>query len=149
MSEASSNRWTSTAAQLVPGDGVWRNYSYSILEDDLTQVVSTGTYDDLVTGLDRIMLRHDEGEPSVQGTPVEPEIGAFNIDKESVFSVHPANGTGDQARKVYTLFLKCAQKTIKASGFIWELHGQGDLCALLRNGLFARNHNEGGYVGSF
>ena len=74
------NRWTSTASQIVPGDGVWRTYSYGISPGDLTQVLGAGTYADLTSNLNRVMFRHDTGGPSPGGTPVPSSIGVFGID---------------------------------------------------------------------
>ncbi len=66
------NRWTTTAAASVLGDGVWRRYSFSVLEADLTRVRGPGSYAGLVNNLNRISFRHDAGGPSASGT-----IGVF------------------------------------------------------------------------
>lgn len=63
-----SNRWTSTLAQVLPGDGAWHSYNFSVLEADLTRVAGIGTYADLAGGLDRIMFRNDTGTPSTGGS---------------------------------------------------------------------------------
>ncbi len=78
-----ANRWTSTVAELLPGDGVWRNYSFSILETDLTQVAGTGSYADLEAGLNRVQIRYDAGVPDAVGTL--PAAGTFGMD--NVFAV--------------------------------------------------------------
>ena len=75
------NRWTSTLPQSIPGDGVWRRYSYSVQEPDLTQTLGANTYGQLLSGLDRIMFRHDSGGPSSTGTP--GATGLLNIDNVS------------------------------------------------------------------
>ncbi len=62
------DRWTSTVAELLPGDGVWRNYSFSILEADLTRVRGTGSYSDLEANLSILQVRHQAGAPSQFGT---------------------------------------------------------------------------------
>lgn len=67
----SVDRWTSTDAQVVVGDGVWRSYTYSVLEPDLTKVLDLGdpnTYADLAANLNRIMFRYNAGAPDPQGT---------------------------------------------------------------------------------
>lgn len=73
-----SNRWTTTLAQSIPGDGVWRRYSYSILEQDLTQTLGLNTYDELTLNLSRMMFRYDAGAPSATGTV--GATGVLNID---------------------------------------------------------------------
>ena len=78
------NRWTSTEAQTVLGDGAWRNYAFSTLEIDLTHVSGAGTYDDLNSNLDRLMFRNDEGEAGpanigMSGTQA-PGTGTFGVD---------------------------------------------------------------------
>ena len=80
------NRWTSTTSQVLPGDGVWRSYTFGILQGDLTRVLAAGSYADLTTNLNRIMFRHDSGGPSPGGTPVAPNIGVFGIDNVSAIT---------------------------------------------------------------
>lgn len=81
------NRWTSTASQILPGDGVWRRYRFGILPGDLTQVLGAGSYAQLTGNLNRIMVRHDTGGPSPGGTPVAPNIGVFGIDNVSATAI--------------------------------------------------------------
>ena len=80
MGPGPGNRWTSTTAQPLPGDGIWRTYTFGILESDLTQVLGGSSYAALTNSLNRIHLRHDTGGPSAGGTPVSPDIGVFGID---------------------------------------------------------------------
>ena len=83
------NRWTFTVAQVVPGDGVWRTYSCSVLQADLTQVQGAGTYTDLTNNFNRLMFRWDAGGPSPGGTPgASGTIGFDNI------TAVPEPGTG-------------------------------------------------------
>ncbi len=63
-----TNRWTSTNAQTVVGDGTWNQFTFSILEADLTQVLGAGTYSDLTSNVSRLLIRWDEGIPSSSGT---------------------------------------------------------------------------------
>ena len=80
------DRWTSTMAEVVPGDRVWRSYWFSIAEADLTQVLDAGgTYVDLVADLDRIMFRFDDGAPDAQGST--PASGTFGIDNVAAVPV--------------------------------------------------------------
>jgi len=74
------NRWTSTQSQILPGDGSWHTYTFSILESELTQVAGGGSYADLANNLNRIMFRHDSGGPSIEGTPVGLNVDPFYID---------------------------------------------------------------------
>ena len=74
------DRWTSTNFQVVPGDGTWSTYSFSVLESDLTRVAGGSSYTDLTTNLDRIMFRYDPGPPDFGGTPSPPgSLGLDNI----------------------------------------------------------------------
>lgn len=68
----SGGRWTSTVAQAVPSDSVWRNYAFSIAQANLTQAQGFETYAEMLTTIDRVMLRHQAGAPSAQGTLVFP-----------------------------------------------------------------------------
>jgi hypothetical protein len=72
-------RWTSTTAMSIPADGVWRNYSFSLAEADLTRVLGTGTYAGLMGNVFRAMFRHDPAPPSSGGTPVSATLGLDNI----------------------------------------------------------------------
>lgn len=77
------NRWTSTNAAIVPNDGIWRNYVFPVAEADLTFVpltASTDTYGDMISSVLRVMLRHDEGEPSKKGTAIEATLGIDNVE---------------------------------------------------------------------
>jgi hypothetical protein len=78
-----AHRWTSTNSMLLPGDGVWRNYTFSILEADLTRVLNFPNYDDLRNDLVRIMIRYQSGRPQPQGT--FGRTGTFALD--NVFAV--------------------------------------------------------------
>lgn len=74
------DRWTSTTASSVVGDGLWDTYTFSILESDLTHVLDTGgTYAQLVNNLDRIMFRHDPGVPNGGGVPLAGTMLFDNI----------------------------------------------------------------------
>ena len=84
-----NNRWTSTDAQLVPGDGVWRTYSFSVLEADLTRTAGSGSYADLTNNFGRLMFRYDAGAPSAQGTLG----GTGTIGWDNITAV-PEPGTG-------------------------------------------------------
>ena len=74
------NRWTSTEPIVVPNDGLWRSYGFSLREEDFTRVAGIATFDETLAAVDRIMLRHDADEPSAQGTPVSALIGLDNLE---------------------------------------------------------------------
>lgn len=73
------DRWTSTNATLISGDGLWNTYSFSILESDLTRVAGGGTYADLVNNFNRIMFRYDPGPPSGGGLDLDGTMQFDNI----------------------------------------------------------------------
>jgi len=66
----SGSRWTSTLAQAVPADGVWRNYNFAISQADLTLAQGSDSYAEMLATIDRVMLRHQVGAPNPQGTLV-------------------------------------------------------------------------------
>lgn len=73
------DRWTSSQSQAVPHDGVWRSYVFRVAESEQTQVVGGDDYQTTITGMSRIMLRHDSGTPSQGGTPIVAVAGFDNI----------------------------------------------------------------------
>ncbi|HEY6564734.1 MAG TPA: hypothetical protein VIY86_09580 [Pirellulaceae bacterium] len=72
-------RWTSTIQKMVPNDGVWRHYQFSLAEADLTHVAGTATYPQLSSDVISVMFRHDPGGPSVGGTAIVGRMGLDNI----------------------------------------------------------------------
>lgn len=84
------NRWTSTQSQILPGDGLWSTYIFSILQADLTQMAGGDSYANLVNDLNRIMFRHDSGDPSAQGTPVGLNEDPFYIDNVTAVPIPAA-----------------------------------------------------------
>jgi hypothetical protein len=81
MGPDSSVRWTSSTAFDIPTDGIWRNYTFAIAEDEMTKVLGIGsvTWDDTLQNVERIMLRHDPGTPSSTGTAVAGSLGIDNV----------------------------------------------------------------------
>ncbi len=73
------DRWTSSQSQAVPNDGVWRSYVFRVAESEQTHVVGDNDYQTTITGMSRIMLRHDSGTPSQGGTPIVAMAGFDNI----------------------------------------------------------------------
>lgn len=72
-------RWTSSAGYVVPNDGVWRRYSYSMAESALLRVQGnpTNTYAGLVSNVTRVMLRYDTVGSAGGSTTAG---GTFNVD---------------------------------------------------------------------
>lgn len=77
---STSERWTSSAAQTVPNDGVWRKYTFLINPTALTHVLGTATYEQMAAGVVRVMLRHDPDAPDSGGTPVDAKLGIDNVE---------------------------------------------------------------------
>jgi hypothetical protein len=75
-----SNRWTSTDAQIVPNDGVWRTYTYGLASSDLTSVSGFATYSQMMANVVRMMLRFDPDGPDASGPTVPIPGGTLNID---------------------------------------------------------------------
>ncbi|MEP4079058.1 hypothetical protein [Haloferula sp.] len=73
------NRWTSTVAQSIPNDGIWRTYLFSTLEADLTQVQGSDSYSTLVANVGGVMFRHDPDPPEPGGIPASGTLGIDNI----------------------------------------------------------------------
>ncbi len=76
---STGNRWTSAQPTIIPADDVWRSYTFSLAQPDLTLVLGSATYDDLLSGVVQVMLRHDPGDPSSGGEAVIATLGLDNI----------------------------------------------------------------------
>lgn len=85
---STDDRWTSATASFIPNDGVWRPYSFAL--SDLVSVQGTGTFAEVMANTLRVMLRHDTGDPSADGTPVIGSLGIDNIELAGV--PEPASG---------------------------------------------------------
>ena len=81
-------RFTSAVANVVPNDGQWHSYSYSLRQADLINVNNTGTtYPALMSNVARMMFRHDDiGQAG--GTPF---IGTLGIDNIAAVVPEPAS----------------------------------------------------------
>lgn len=76
---STGNRWTSSTPHLIPADGVWRNYEFSVSQDALSLVLGSVSYPAMMADVRQIMLRHDPGTPSSGGTDVSATLGVDNI----------------------------------------------------------------------
>lgn len=88
-----NRRWTSSVSQVIPADGVWRTYEFSLAEADLTLVQGVATYAQVMNDVRRVMLRHDPGGPSAGGQQVTATLGIDNIQLASGPNV-PEPGAG-------------------------------------------------------
>jgi len=88
-------RWTSTLAQAVPNDGVWRSYVFSLAEGDLTRVLGLSTYAAMMADVFRVMFRHDPGSPSSEGEPVTGTLNLDNIELAADVPDVPGDFNGD------------------------------------------------------
>ncbi|MCA9213032.1 MAG: hypothetical protein KDB27_08205 [Planctomycetales bacterium] len=76
---STGNRWTSTEPISVANDGSWNNYFFPIDEASFTRVQGRSTFDEVISGNIRVMLRHDSGTPSGTGTAIRAQLGIDNI----------------------------------------------------------------------
>jgi hypothetical protein len=92
---AGAIRWTSVSSQTVPNDGVWRPYTFSLAASDLALVFGSGTYSQLMTSVERTMLRYDPGSPDPTGPPVSAPGGVLNLDNIRLAAATPGDFNGD------------------------------------------------------
>jgi hypothetical protein len=77
---SSGSRWTSTVADLVPADNHWHHEVFSLLQQDLTEVQSGDTYDQLMAAVTTLQIRYDAtNPPSAGGTTYVGSMGVDNI----------------------------------------------------------------------
>lgn len=88
------SRWTSNVSQLVPADGVWRQYEFSILEEDLNNVFNFGTYEEALSDVDHLMFRNQSGPPAGGGTALLTTLGFDNIRPKPAPCDGDLNGCG-------------------------------------------------------
>jgi hypothetical protein len=74
-----NDRWTSSDPSTIPNDGIWRPYTFSLLESDLTQVQGTESYTSMITTVNRIMWRHDPDPASPTGIQAPGTLGIDNV----------------------------------------------------------------------
>jgi hypothetical protein len=79
-SPQSATRWTSTVAAVIPADGVWRNYTFSLEESELTRILGASSYQSTITNIVQVMLRHNTViPPSGGGESVSATLGIDNV----------------------------------------------------------------------
>lgn len=73
------NRWTSTNFMLLaPGTG-WQHFTFDISPASLTQVSGLANYAATLSNIDRLMFRHDTGQPSAGGESIDGTVGIDNV----------------------------------------------------------------------
>jgi hypothetical protein len=88
-------RWTSTVAQTVPNDGVWRSYTFMLDAANLVQVQGASPYSQLIGNVGRVMLRHDPGSPDAGGTSIDALLGIDNAELASGPAAIPGDFDGN------------------------------------------------------
>jgi hypothetical protein len=90
-------RYTSTLAQTVPADGIWRQYAFSLASADLvpTQVNTPFvSHSQIMGNILQFMLRHDPGTPSHGGTSISSELHVDNVELASASVAGDFDGNG-------------------------------------------------------
>jgi hypothetical protein len=96
-----ADRWTSAAPHMIPNDGVWRTYTFSLAEADLVAPGSPGAvYANIIGDVGRVMFRHDAGAPNHSlddgEDAVEGTLGLDNIELAMAISEPtPGDFNGD------------------------------------------------------
>ncbi|MEM6632089.1 MAG: hypothetical protein AAF694_20600 [Bacteroidota bacterium] len=76
----SATRFTSTRAIVIPPDNQWHRAVFSIAEDSLTRVFGSDSYNVVMQGVQRVMFRHQPGDPSAGGTSITAGLGVDNVE---------------------------------------------------------------------
>jgi hypothetical protein len=75
--------WTSTDAEELPSGSGWQTVEFSLTTDEMTQVQGTDSLATTLANVERILLRHDPGDPSPPGAGsglvVDALLGVDNI----------------------------------------------------------------------
>ncbi len=72
------DRWSSNASVTLPANSNWMHFAFDIAQADFTHTQGTGTWNDVITGVERAMFRH---EPTISpnGTAIVGQLGLDNI----------------------------------------------------------------------
>lgn len=79
---ADSNRWVSNTAINLADDGLWQSVTFPLAESEFTHF-GAGTFSQLMSGVVRVMFRHDPGTPTFGGVNVTGTLGLDNIALEA------------------------------------------------------------------
>lgn len=99
-----ASRWTSTDGITVPADNKWYKIAFPCRESDMTRVLGTETYADVMGNLERFMIRHDAGTPSSGGSPVDAAVGIDNIEASNKADFQPVTLTPVRGVRTGDLF---------------------------------------------
>jgi len=76
---ANGTRFTSRVPATLPPDNTWREVTFSLREADVVNVFGPESYADVITNVERIMIRHDADPPSEGGDPIQAQLGIDNV----------------------------------------------------------------------
>lgn len=76
---AIGSRFTSRVPVTLPPDNTWHEVTFSLREADLVNVFGPESYQDVITNVERIMIRHDADPPSEGGDPIQAQLGIDNV----------------------------------------------------------------------
>jgi hypothetical protein len=79
LMNGATERYTSAVSLPVPADNAWHHLVFPIGPGDLTQVLGSMTYEQVLHNVSILMFRHDPGIPSSGGTAIATRAGFDNI----------------------------------------------------------------------
>ena len=71
-------RWTSVTPATLAANSGWTLATFSLAEADLVRVQGSSNFSGVITNVERLMIRHDAGNPSAGGTSI---VGSMGIDR--------------------------------------------------------------------
>jgi hypothetical protein len=83
------SRWVTNSSIVLPPDGIWRRFVFSLSEANMVQVLAGDTYQQVMSGCARFMFRHDPDAPSATGVPVVATLGIDNVTALGPANVNP------------------------------------------------------------
>ncbi len=83
-------QWVSTVSQAVPPDGVWRKYTYILVESAMTRTAGAESFANTMGNCNRMMFRHESGPPSNGGQSIVAQLGIDNVSALAGVSVSPS-----------------------------------------------------------
>ena len=78
--------WTTTVPLLVPADGQWHTVTFALTEADMTQIGGIGSFNDSLSSVGRLLLRHQSGAPQGPGGG-SPIVGLLGIDNITAIAI--------------------------------------------------------------
>jgi hypothetical protein len=86
---SSTDRWSSNAVANLPPNSAWTRVSFDLVESNFTHTLGTSTFPGMMSGMERIMLRH-EPVPSANGPFVTGTLGIDNVSGFALANSLPA-----------------------------------------------------------